>query len=97
LLASIQASMDQRIQAAVVMRALGAQNAYLQKSQATEFVLLGLFTGLLAAFGTETIAFGLYRFVFDLDYQLHLWIWLVAPLISVLLIGLAGLRSTRNI
>lgn len=97
LLASIQSSMDHRIQSAVVMRALGAQNNFMRKSQVTEFLLLGLYTGLLAAIGTELIAFGLYHFVFSLPYWPHLWVWVLGPLISVLLIGATGLAATARV
>jgi len=96
LIASLQSSMDDRIHTAVVMRALGAQRSYLRKSQLAEFGLLGLFSGLLAMFGTEIIAYSLYTRVFNLGFQLHYLFWIIGPVTGVLLILLTGWLYTRH-
>lgn len=97
LLAAIQTSMDERIHTAVIMRTLGAQSAYLKKTQLVEFCMLGLFSGLLAAAGTELIAYGLYRQVFDFEFSLHIWLWLLGPAASMAIILFTGWLSTRRI
>ncbi len=96
LLASLQSSMDDRIHTAVIMRALGAKKSYLRKSQLAEFGLLGLFSGLLAIFGTEIIAYSLYTRVFNLSFQLHYVFWLIGPMAGIFLILLTGWLYTRH-
>ena len=86
LIASMQSSMDDRIHAAVVMRTLGAKKKFLKSSQLSEFSLLGLFSGILAVSCTEIIAYLLYSKVFSLEFELHLWLWLTGPVISMGLI-----------
>lgn len=86
LVASMQSSMDERIQASVIMRTLGAKKTFLRKVQFSEFSLLGLFSGLLAVAGTEVVAFLLYSKIFDLDFELHLWLWVYGVIVSIVLI-----------
>lgn len=86
LVASMQSSMDERIQASVIMRTLGAKKTFLRKVQFSEFSLLGLFSGLLAVAGTEVVTFLLYNKVFDLDFELHLWLWFFGVIVSIVLI-----------
>ena len=86
LIASMQASMDERINTTVMMRVLGAKKSFLKKTQLAEFSLLGLFSGLLAVIGTEAIAYLLYNKIFDLEFELHLWLIVSGPFVAVLLI-----------
>lgn len=86
LVAAMQSGMDERMNAAVVMRTLGAKKAFLRRSQFAEFSLLGLFAGVLAVSGTEIIAYLLYSKVFELYFELHLSLWIYGPLLSVCLI-----------
>lgn len=97
LVASMQSSMDERINAAVIMRTLGAKKSFLTRSQFSEFSLLGLFSGVLAVSGTEIIAYLLYSKVFDLDFELHLSLWVFGPLISICLILIISWVYMRKI
>lgn len=97
LLASLQSSMDDRIQTAVIMRTLGAKTSFLNKSLLSEFVLLGLFAGLLAMTGTEIIAYGLYSQVFNLGFEAHPWFWFIGPAAGISIILLAGWFYTRQV
>ncbi|MCK5336139.1 MAG: FtsX-like permease family protein [Gammaproteobacteria bacterium] len=97
LVAAMQSSMDQRINASVIMRTLGAKKSFLRRSQLSEFSLLGLFSGVLAVSGTEIIAYLLYNKVFDLDFEFHLWLWLSGPLISILLILMISWLYMRKV
>lgn len=86
LIASMQSSMDERVHSAVIMRTLGAKKSFLSRSQISEFSMLGLFSGLLAIAGTEMVAYLLYEYVFDLHFEVHFWLWLSGPIISISLI-----------
>ena len=70
LLASIQASMDERLQQHAILRTLGAGKRLVLGSLLVEFCTLGFFAGLLATLGAEITVFALETQVFDLDYSL---------------------------
>jgi len=97
LLATIQSSMDERIFESTVLRTLGASRRYLSNSLLTEFCLLGLLAGLMAAAGTELVAYGLYEYLFKLPYGLHLWLWLIGPLSGIIIIGISGNMAARGV
>ena len=63
-------------------------------SLAIEFVVLGLFAGLVAAIGAEITVFLLETQVFNLDYSINPAVWLLGPLAGMLLIGAAGTVAT---
>jgi len=86
LIASMQSSMDERVHSAIIMRTLGAKKSFLIRSQVSEFSMLGFFSGVLAITGTEMIAYLLYTRVFDLNFEIHYWLLLAGPLLSVILI-----------
>lgn len=97
LLATLYASIEERIMQGAILRTLGASRKQLRLNQWSEFALLGLMAGVLSLLGTEAICFGLYNYLLDLDYQAqwHLWVWL--PLCSALLIMLLGALTTRKV
>jgi putative ABC transport system permease protein len=97
LVASMQSSMDERIHNAVLMRTLGAKKSFLQNAQLSEFVMLGLFSGLLAVLSAELIAYLLYTKIFSLTFELHGLLWLAGPVISVILIILLSYLYMRNV
>lgn len=97
LAACLQATMDERLFEAVVLRTLGSSRAFLRRALSTEFLVLGLLAGLLAALAAEAIAFGLYQKIFSLPPTLHLWLWLAGPLAGMACIGVGGALSSRRI
>lgn len=97
LLATIYATLDEKIYEAGLLRTLGAANAFIHRCTITEYWMLGLLAGGMAAVTSESIAFALYRFVFRIDAQWHAWLWLAAPLLGMLLVVPAGLWGTRRV
>ena len=97
LLAAIQSSMDERIQNTTIMRTLGAKKAYIRQSLLAEFVLLGIFSGLVAVLGSELVALGIYTQVLNISYSLHSWMWVLGPGTGIFFITLAGYVSTRKV
>lgn len=97
LLASIQASMDERFHQHAILRTLGASQKLVMGSLLIEFSVLGLFAGVLATFGTEITVFGLETEIFELEYTVHPWLWLIGPIIGMLLIGIVGTGATRKV
>ena len=97
LLASIQASLDERMQQFAILRTLGASNRLVRLSLALEFAVLGGFAGLLATLGAEATVYGLEREIFDLTYTPTPLLWLVGPVIGALLISAVGMLATRKV
>lgn len=97
LYAALAASLDERFHEGALWRALGASRRQLRAAQLAEFTVLGVLAGVLAAIGTELIAWLIYTRVFELDYRPKWSVWLIAPLAGGLLIGLAGFLGTRRV
>jgi putative ABC transport system permease protein len=95
LYAAINASRDERVFEAAVMRALGASSRQLFISGLTEFCLVGAVAGLFAATGAAGVGMVLGNAVFRLDYApgLAVWGWgLTAGLVCGALGGWSGAR-----
>jgi putative ABC transport system permease protein len=97
LLATVYSTLDEKIYEAGLLRTLGADGRFIRRCTATEYWVLGLLAGVMAAISAEAVAFGLYHYIFKIDARWHGWLWLGAPIVGVLLIVPAGLWSTRRI
>ena len=97
LLAAVQASQDDRMREAGVMRVLGASKKQLRLAQATEFASLGLLSGLVASISASVIASLISEQVFNLPWTFNF------PLVAYGVIGgcvlalVAGLWATRKV
>ena len=97
LVAAVNASMATRLQETGLLRALGSGRKLILSSLAMEFMLLGLFAGILGVLGAEALLLGLQYFVFDGNISPHYELWLAGPLLGALLIGLLGVLSCRRV
>jgi putative ABC transport system permease protein len=97
LAAALAASLDERRHEGALLRALGASRRQLVAGQLAEFAALGLVAGLLAAVGTELIAWLLYTRVFELEYGVKWPVWVATPLAGALLLAAAGWFGTRRL
>jgi putative ABC transport system permease protein len=97
LFAALAASLDERFHEGALLRTLGAGRRQLRAAHFAEFAVLGALAGVLAAIGTELIAWVLYTRAFELEYSFKWPVWILAPLAGGLLIGLAGYIGTRRV
>ena len=97
LVASIYFNIDERLQTAIIMRTLGARNHFIRSSQIAEFIMLGIFSTLIAIILSELIALLLFTQVFELSYRLHPGVWLITPIIIIPLIVISGMLATRSV
>ncbi len=97
LVASIQASGEQRLREHALLRTLGASRRLVRGALGIEFALLGFFAGLIAAFGAEVTVFALDNRIFHLSPGLHPWVWVVGPLAGATIVCGIGLLGTRSL
>jgi len=97
LVASIQASRDERLAEHALLRALGASSRLVRGALAAEFAVLGAFAGAVAAFGAEVTVWVLTRQIFELPAELHPWLWLTGPFFGIAIVATCGLLGTRSL
>jgi putative ABC transport system permease protein len=97
LLASVRATLEERLEEGALLRVLGARKALVQQSLFVEFGALGLFSGLIAAAGAEACLFALQVFVFNGVASWHPLLWTLGPLIGVVIICAIGLSASRTV
>ncbi len=97
LVASIQASGEERLREHALLRALGASRRLVSGALGVEFGLLGCFAGLIAAFGAEVTVFVLDDQIFHLSTRLHPWVWFAGPVAGATIVCGIGLFGTRSL
>jgi putative ABC transport system permease protein len=95
LYSAIQSTQDERLYESALLRTLGASRAHVLKGLAAEFVVLGLLAGVLAAFAASFAGFVLARQVFQLDYTVNAWLWVMGMGGGALGVGLFGILGAR--
>ena len=94
--AAVSLSMSERLQESAILRTLGSSRRLILGIQWVEFTTLGLMAGLLASIGAEAAVAILQRFMFDMPFALHPWLWLVGPLAGGVLVGALGVGYSRK-
>jgi putative ABC transport system permease protein len=94
--AAVSLSMSERLQESAILRTLGSSQRLILGIQWVEFTTLGLMAGLLASIGAEAAVAILQRFMFDLPFALHPWLWLAGPLAGGVLVGALGVGYSRK-
>lgn len=97
LLAAIQATRDERRYESAMLRTLGARRITVLQGVAAEFTTLGLLAGTLAAFGASAAGYFLATRLFNLQYTLSPWVWIVGLVSGALLVGISGTLATRSV
>ncbi|MBJ6979978.1 FtsX-like permease family protein [Luteimonas sp. MC1895] len=97
LLAAISASQDERLLEGGVMRVLGASRRQLRLAQASEFAVIGLLSGLVAAVAATVLAGVVAQEVFDLPWTPDLGMAAAGGLAGMAAALVAGLWATRRV
>ncbi|MGI9274833.1 MAG: ABC transporter permease [Endozoicomonas sp.] len=97
LASAIESSLDERLREGALIRSLGGTRRQLLTMQVGEFVLIGALSGVIAVAGTEFCSWWLNVYVFELSWEPAVWLWIMLPASSALLIGLAGFLGVRRV
>jgi putative ABC transport system permease protein len=97
LLAAIQATRDERRYESAVLRTLGASRRVVLAGVASEFAALGMLSGTLAALGATLAGWLLAVQVFDLEYALDPWVWVIGLAAGTVIVGGAGTFAARGV
>ncbi|GAB6195134.1 ABC transporter permease [Lysobacter xanthus] len=97
LMAAVTASQDERLLEGGVMRVLGAKRAQLRLAQASEFVAIGLLSGLVAAFAASILSGVVATRVFDLPWSFDATPAIAGAVIGTVAALAAGLWATRRV
>lgn len=97
LLAAVSASQDERLLEGGVMRALGGSRRQLRMAQVSEFVAIGLLSGLVAAIAASVLAGVVSVQVFDLPWRPNWMLAVAGGGIGVAVTLVAGLFATRKV
>ncbi|MEZ0471052.1 ABC transporter permease [Luteimonas salinilitoris] len=97
LLAAVSASQDERLLEGGVMRVLGGSRRQLRLAQASEFVAIGLLSGLVAAIAASVLSGVVASQVFDLPWNPNWRLAAAGGGLGVLVTLAAGLFATRRV
>ncbi len=97
LLAAIQSTRDERRYESAMLRTLGARRRVVLAGVAAEFTALGMLAGLLAAIGATLAGWLLAKEVFDLEYAIDPWVWMIGLAAGALIVGGAGTFAARSV
>ena len=97
IIASVRASLTDRLYQSAVVRALGASQQVIVTALAIEFIVLGLLAGLLAAFVSQLVVIALQLLVFSAPITLYGWVFLLGMGLAVVIIAGTGLWAARHV
>jgi len=97
LLAAIQSTRDERRYESAMLRTLGARRRVVLAGVAAEFTALGMLSGVLAAIGATLAGWLLAREVFDLEYTIDPWVWVIGLAAGAVIVGGAGTFAARGV
>ena len=97
LIASIQSSRDQRMKEHALIRTLGGTRKLVLGSLVTEFAVMGLIAGIVAACGAELTVYLVETHLLDMEHELRPEYWPIGPIAGALLIAAVGYFGTRKL
>jgi putative ABC transport system permease protein len=95
--AAVQATRDERRYESALLRAFGASKKRVLGGVATEFIAIGLLSGVLAAAGASLAGYLLATNLFELEYQFSTLLWLAGPFVGMVFVGTSGMAATWRV
>ena len=94
--AAIASTQDERRFDTAILRTLGAQTAQVRAAQLTEFLVLGLLAGVLAAAGATAVGWGIAEKALQIPYEFNPVVLIFGVGAGVLAVMIAGWWGTRS-
>lgn len=95
--AAVQSTRDERRYESAMLRTFGATRSRVLNGVATEFVAIGLLSGILAAGGATLVAWLFSTRLLELDYSFSPVLWIAGPLFGMAVVGIAGTAATWKV
>jgi len=93
MMATLQATHDERIRDNAIMKTLGASKRQLRKILLTEFVLVGAISSLVATTAANLISSTIASSLMNMPYQIHLYTFMLSIFIGTAIITMTGLAA----
>ncbi len=93
----LRLSLQQRSQEVLLYRTLGASRKYIRQTLLSEYGLMALSAGVIAALGAEIVIYSLMKWGFQLTPSLHLSLWFAVPAIAVMIVFISLSRVIRKL
>jgi len=97
LIASIQASIDERRHESAILRTLGASKRLIRRILLIEYASLGFVAGLIAGLSAEALVAVLQTQLFQMPAQIHWQLLVIAPFVGLVIIGACGWWFNRSV
>ncbi len=95
--AAVDFTRDERRYESAMLRTLGATRKRMLTGVASEFLAIGLLSGLLAAIGATAAGYLLAEHAFELDYTFSPTLWIAGPLVGMIFVGISGMTATWRV
>lgn len=93
----LRLSLHQRSQEILLYRTLGASRKYIRQTLLSEYGVMALSAGMIAALGAETIIYSLMKWGFQLTPSLHVSLWFAVPSIAIVIVFVSLSRVISNL
>jgi putative ABC transport system permease protein len=97
LFAAIQSTRDERRYESAMLRTLGASRRVVLLGVASEFGVLGILSGVLAAAGATLVGYLLAIGPFNLEYSVDATVWIAGMFAGIALVGIVGTLATYSV
>ncbi|MGY3571368.1 ABC transporter permease [Vibrio paucivorans] len=78
----LRLNLSQRQQEVRLYRTLGASRKRISTTIWAEYGIMALTASLVASLGAEIVVASIMKFGFELDPQIHIWLWLLLPVVA---------------
>jgi putative ABC transport system permease protein len=95
-LSGIRATSQDREEEEQLLRIIGVEKMRIRLTNVTEFMTLGLVSGLYGAMTAELIRWGLYATAIEIPFRLRMGLLIAMPLTSAVTVLMVGLWATRG-
>jgi putative ABC transport system permease protein len=97
LIGSIALTKSQRIYENAILKTLGARRMTLSTILLAEYGLLGFLAGLIGATFATGLSFAVSKYIFDIEWQLDLWLTLAGIGITAVLVTIVGAIASFDV